>query len=881
MSPRQTIAHYCLTAKIGEGGMGEVWRATDTKLNRPVAIKILPDAFADDPDRMARFAREAQVLASLNHPNIAAIYGVEERALIMELVEGEDLRGPLPVDTVIAYARQIADALEYAHERGIIHRDLKPPNIKITPDGRAKVLDFGLAKAISSDTLAGSPEASPTLTMRATQAGVLLGTAAYMSPEQARGKPVDKRTDIWAFGVVLYELLTGAMLFGGMETASDSLAAVITKDPDWSALPKDTPPHLVALLRRCLQKDPKLRLRDIGEARIALDTTSAAALPVAAPVLSPAARPWWGYAAIAVSLVLATLLWRATRPAERPLQRFEADLGPEARAGQRATLAISPDGTRIAFPVQRSGGPIMLATRGMDQSKPTVLSGTEDATIPFFSPDGLWIGFGANEKLKKVSVQGGAPVPLCDLPNFRGASWGEDGYIVATYTGGGLVRVAAAGGAPQPLGSRETGRRWPQILPKGDSVLTTYSPNLTRWDDANIEVFSLKTGQVKIVQRGGYFGRYVPSGHLVYVHQGTLFAVPFDLGHMETRGVPAPVLNDIAGHIISGGGELDFSRTGILAYLSGKPDDAGVLKLQLMDAAGKLEPLMAETSRTPRFSPDGKRLAIAAGGGIAVYDFERGSLTRLPSQQTGGNTWPVWAPDGKHIVYAALDGALWWVRSDGSAPPETLFDGKNGGAIPGSFSPDGRRLAIHQGGGVTGRDIWILPLDLTDADRPKAGTPELFLATRNPDIEPAFSPDGSWLAYTAYASSESGVQNVYVRPYPEGAKGGSQAQISTDSGRFPIWSRIRKELFYTTPDGHIMVVPYTVNGRAFVPGKPRRWSESAITMVGNDQPLDLAPDGKRFAMYPRADTNPDGKANLHITFLLNFFDELKRRVPIQ
>jgi len=522
----------------------------------------------------------------------------------------------------------------------------------------------------------------------------------------------------------------------------------------------------------------------------------------------------------------------------------------------------------------------MLATRLLDQSRATVLSGTEGAAIPFFSPDGQWIGFGADQKLKKVSVQGGAPVPLCEAPSLRGASWGEAGYIVAALDSLGLSRVPEAGGTPQPLVKPEAqggkSQRWPQVLPGSEAVLLTSSPTGNSWDDGNIEVLTLKTGQSKVVQRGGYFGRYLPSGHLVYVHQGTLFAVPFDLARFETSGMPAPILDDVAGVPTAGGGQLDFSRTGTFAYLSGKASGA-TLPLEWMDAAGKKEPLMAGSSAiTPRFAPDGKRLAVSITGEIAIYDLERGGLSRLPSSSTG-NQWPVWAPDGKHIVYAAATGGgLWWVRSDGSSQPQSILEPRTGGAIPGSFTPDGRRLAFHQAGSGTSRDIWILPLDTTDPDHPKPGTPELFLATKGADVEPAFSPDGRWLAYS---SNESGVYHVFVRPYPEGAKGGGQAQVSTTEGRFPIWPRTAKELLYVTADGHIMVAPYTVSGQRFVPGKPRLWAEPAILMMGNAQPLDLAPDGKRFAVFPTADSASGEKANLHITFLLNFFDEMKRKIP--
>ena len=893
MSPQSTIAHYRIVSKLGEGGMGAVYRATDTKLNRDVAIKVIPEIFAADPDRLARFTREAQVLASLNHPNIAAIYGVEERALVLELVEGPTLaerieQCPIPLEDALPIARQIAEALEYAHERGIVHRDLKPANLKVTPEGRVKVLDFGLAKALASEIAPSDAASSPTLTMRSTVIGMIMGTAAYMSPEQAKGKPVDRRADIWAFGVVLMEMLTGRTMHLG-ESVTETLASVIRDAPDFSRLPAGTPTSIRRLLKRCLDKDPQRRLRDIGEARVAIDDAGSEEAPAAAPVAAAApvrrGLPVWAVAApltLAIA-VLGGLLWRATRPVERPLLRFSADLGPDAVAGTRTTAAISRDGSRLAYPVRTADGTQMLATRLMDQSKPTILSGTENAQDPFFSPDGQWIGFFADGHLKKVSIQGGAPNTLCDVINLRGADWGEDGNILFGAAAYGLSRVSESGGAaPRSLSKPERGEishRWPQILPGGEAILFTGHGAATGFDDASIEVLSLKTGQTRIVQRGGYFGRYLPSGHLVFIHQGTLFAVPFDLSRYETRGMPAPVLDDIAGNPSTGGGQLDFSRTGTLVYLSGKSStDIGALFL--LNAAGKKEPLLSGMNiRTPRFSPDGKRLAFTSGGDLAVYDLARGTTTRVAVSQGLPNVYPVWTPDGNHIAYAQSVAGIAWVRSDGSGQPQLIYATKTGSADPGSFTPDGRSLAFHQAGVDTNRDLWILPLDTTDPDHPKAGSPELFLATKGIDIDPAFSPDGRWLAY---ASNESGSFQIFVRPFPEGAKGGGQAQISTTPGRVPVWSRTAKEIFYVGTDGHIMVVPYTVNGRSFEPGKPRQWTESQILYPSLRYPTyDLVPDGKRFVVLPVAEGSQGGeKANLHMTFLLNFFDELKRKVPV-
>ena len=896
MTPQSTIAHYRITAKLGEGGMGAVYRATDTKLNRDVAVKVLPDSFAADPDRLSRFTREAQVLASLNHPNIAAIYGVEERALILELVEGPTLAeriatGPIPVEEAIPIARQIAEALEYAHDRGIIHRDLKPANVKVTPEGRVKVLDFGLAKALAADLLSGDPAASPTLTMRATMAGMIMGTAGYMSPEQAKGKPVDRRADIWAFGVVLVEMLTGRMMYTG-ETVSETLASVIKDQPDLGGLPAETPPAVRRMIRRCLDKDPLRRLQAIGEARIAFDEPPEEPVaPAAGSVASvPAKRsvaPWAAAGVLGVvAMVALGFLWLATRPVDRPLQRFSVDLGPDALPGTRMSGAISPDGTRIAYLVRSASSVVMLATRLLDQSRSTILSGTENPFDPFFSPDGQWIGFYAEQKLKKISAQGGAAVTLCEASAIRGAFWGDDGNIYADLDAQHLFRVSAAGGKPQELvniaaSSEHAGHahRWPQPLPGGESLLVTGgSAGATAgYDDANIEVLNLKTGQFQVVQRGGYFGRYLPSGHLIYLHQGTLFAVPFDAARLTVRGMPAPVVEEVAGNATSGGGQLDFSRTGTLIYLSGR-SVLDALPLSWLDAAGTKKALWsAPPARvfSPRLSPDGTKLAGAINADISIYDPARGTALRVTFTPTAGNGNPIWAPDGKHLVYSQGTGGIWWVRSDGSGQGQLLYELKDGSAIPWSFTPDGRRLAFHQAGANTARDIYTLPLDLTDADSPKAGKPELFLATPSIDVEPMFSPDGKWMAYS---STESGLFQVYVRPFPPRANGGKW-QISTTVGRFPIWSRSSKELFYTT-NNHVMVVTYSVNGDTFSPGPPRQWTETPIVLAGNAQPLDLAPDGKRIlTTFARESSSGSGPTNLHLTFLLNFFDELKRRLP--
>ena len=887
MTPQSQIAHYRITSKLGEGGMGAVYRATDTKLNRDVAVKVLPDSFASDPDRLSRFTREAQVLASLNHPNIAAIYGVEERALILELVEGPTLAeriaaGPIALDDALPIARQIAEALEYAHDRGIVHRDLKPANVKVTPEGRVKVLDFGLAKALAAEAAVGDPMSSPTITMRATMAGLIMGTAGYMSPEQAKGKPVDRRADIWAFGVVLFEMLTGRMMYTG-ETVSETLASVIKDAVDLSGLPPGTPPAVRRLLKRCLEKDPQRRLQAIGEARIAIDDAAVEeAAPVAAPVAAAPVRkgaPWWAIAvAAAIPIVaLGGLLWRETRPVEHPMQRFVADLGPEAVVGNRVTLAISRDGRRIVHTVQSSTGS-MLATRLLDQAVSTPLSSTANMVDPFFSPDGQWIGFFGPGRMGKVSVNGGAIIPVTEATAPRGAAWAEDGFIYSCLDGSGISRVPEAGGKPE-LVSDPTKRgarsdRWPQILPGGEYLLVTTSNTAGNYEDSNIGVLSIKTKQYKAVLRGGYYGRYLPSGHVVFVHSGTMFAVRFDLNRLEAQGTPTPVVDDLAAVPGQGAGQFDLSGNGILAYFSGKSGlDTG--DVSWMDKSGHLDKVLSVASaRTPRLSPDGKRLALSAAGDVYVYDLARGATTRLTTEAHNNSNYPQWMPDSRHIVYGSGSG-LSWIRSDGSGKPETLLAVNN--PIAQSISPDGKTLAYHVGGQTSGRDLYTAAIDTSDPDHAKLGKPEPFVITPYGDVDPAFSPDGKWLAYVT-GQANGGYQS-YVRAFPAGASGG-QVQISSEPGRFPLWSRTSKEIFYVNLQGKIMVVPYTVTGGVFTPGKAAVWCETPIALTGVAIPLDLAPDGKRFIVFPGSDTTRAAqKVNLHAVFLLNFFDELKRRVP--
>ncbi len=886
LSVGERLGSFEILELIGAGGMGEVYRARDHKLDRDVAIKILPDTLMHDPERLARFEREAKVLASLNHPNIAQIYAVEQGGLVMELVEGETLRGPLPIETALKYAKQIAEALEAAHEKGIIHRDLKLANVMVTPHGVVKVLDFGLAKAGEGSTSSNDVANSPTLTMSPTRSGTILGTASYMAPEQARGQVVDRRADIWAFGCVLYELTTGKHAFPG-ESVADILSAVLKTEPDLNLIPA----RVRKLVTRCLTKDRKQRLQAIGDARIEIDEALSGAPQETEPVVVTARQrrnllPWGLAAVLAVFAVSAAwTAWRATRPMDRPLMRLSVDLGPDAVAGQFTTTTISPDGTRLIFPAKSAANTQMLATELLNEAKPVLLLGTENGRDPFFSPDGQSIGFFADGRMKRVSVSGGAPVVLCDAPSTRGANWSADGsIIVALNATGELYRVAAEGGAPEAVTKLQGAltHRWPQTLPGNGNVLFTLSTSSVSFENASIATVSLKTGETKILVRGGYFGRYLPTGdsvgHLVYVHEGVLFAVPFDSSSLELRGVAVPILENLAGDPASGAGQFSFSGNGNIAYRTGKVS-AQSWPVLWLDDAGRTRPLIAHPSfyLTPRFSPDGQRLALLQiennKFGIFVYDWQRDTLSRV-GFDTEQTSYPTWSPDGKHLVVRFNSGlGLGWMRADGAGETQSLLDSKSQ-VSPYSFFPDGKRLAFMEIGPDGTYDLWTLALDVNNPDHPRPREPELFLRTSANERYPAVSPDGRWIAYT---SDESGRYEVYVRPFPGP---GGKWQISSGGGTLPIWSHSGRELFFESPDSHIIVTDYDGEKESFVSGKPRLWSNQQLRDISGVLNYDLAPDGKRFAIFPELKASIEEKGSIHVSFLENFFDELRRRAPV-
>ncbi len=909
LQPGARLGPYVIDRLIGSGGMGEVYEARDTILNRNVAIKVLPDSLAGDADRLSRFRREAQLLAALNHPNIAHIHGFEESngaaALVMELVDGPTLgdriaRGVIPLNEALSIARQIADALDAAHEQGIVHRDLKPANIKVREDGIVKVLDFGLAKVLDSTASSG---AQPLKARSAaeTQPGLVLGTAAYMAPEQARGQVVDKRADIWSFGCVLYEMLTGNRAFAGDGT-TDTLSLVLTREPDWTALPPDTPAPILKALRRCLEKTRQRRLADIADARLDIeealspsaDSTAASVRGrVAPPPRWRSLLPWAVAAACGTALALVLVFGSPSRdtPPSTAL-RLTAELGVDAASlapGIGSSIALSTDGAQIAFMAQRpSDNAPQLYVRRFEQSQAAVLPETDGAESPFFSPDGKWIAFFSSGKLKKISVSGGAPIALCDAPNGRGGSWGEDGTIVFSPDRQmGLWRVPASGGLPEPLttlDAHETTQRWPQILPGGKAVL--YS-SLSQADDSdfdkgNLVIQPLPTGARKVVQRGGYYGRYMPSGQLVYLHNGAIFAAAFDPVHLEVTSSPVPVVESVISNTTGGAAMFAVSASGTLVYRPRGPAATLNRPIEWMDRSGKstsLRPAPAHWTNL-NFGPDGRTVAYDIFDGkqtdIWVNDWSRDRLTRLTTSTTH-SMMPVWTPDGRRIAFASQRGEkaihttfnLYWQRADGTGDVQRLTESTNL-QLPGSWHPSGKFLAFQEERS-SGFNLMLLPIDGDETSGWRAGTPTVFLDSAFDQRQPTFSPDGRWIAYQ---SNQSGLFEVYVRPFPGP---GGQWQISTGGGLFPTWSRTRRELLYSTFDQRIMVAPYAVDRNAFHPEEPRPWPEARYAFQGVEgRRFDLHPDGNRLALAVLRDSETIPKLD-RLMIVLNLSDELRSR----
>jgi serine/threonine-protein kinase len=904
LQPGTTLGVYEITAQIGAGGMGEVYRAHDTTLDRDVAIKVLPEAFATDPERLARFEREAKVLASLNHPNIAAIYGLEKSgeapALVLELVEGPTLQdriaqGAIPTDEALPIARQIAEALEAAHEQGIIHRDLKPANVKVKDDGTVKVLDFGLAKALEPEVSDTEAANSPTMTMTAaaTRAGFILGTAAYMAPEQARGKQVDKRADVWAFGVVLYEMLTGAAPFSGDDMAQ-TLARVVEREPDWNALPATVSPSFSTYLRRCLEKNVRQRVQAIGDVRLAMEGAfetvggepqERAGTPIGALALSQ--RP-----AAIVALVLATAIvsglvgWALTRPGPAepaPVTRMAIVL-PQTQVRTGTTfrgVAISPAGTHVAYVANRQ-----LYLRALDQLDAQPLTGTEDtnATSPFFFADGQWIGFfaEADNTLKKVALSGGAAVTLAEMPSAPlGATWAADDTIVLASQGIGIFQVAGAGGTPDLLVSvgAPAQARQPQMLPGGETILYTLlggGGGLGAWDTAQIVVERLATGERTVVVEGGSDARYLPTGHLVYALGSTLLAVPFDVDRLEVAGGAVPLVEGVS-RVGLGAANADIAQTGVLVYLPGGAGAGGVAAARTLiwvDREGREDVINAPPHAYlyPRLSPDGTRLAVSAEDDerdLWVWEFARETLTRLtftPEPEAYG----LWTPDGARVIFdSGRDGGvlnLFWRAADGTGTVERLSQSPNV-QVPQALSRDGARLVYREGVAQTA-DLYLLALD----DQRRV---DPLIATEFGEQNAEISPDGQWVAYD---SNTSGQAEVYVQPFPNVDDG--KWQISTTGGTRPLWGPDGRELFYVTEAGVMGISVETES--AFARGPPAPVIEGQYYAGRVGRAYDIAPDGQRFLMIKEgvaaADDPFAGLTQIHV--VLNWYQELLERVPV-
>ena len=823
LSNGDRLGAYEVLSLIGAGGMGEVYRARDTRLKRDVAIKVLPDSFSQDPDRLARFQREAELLATLNHPNIGAVYGLEEgdghKAIVLELVEGGTLadliaRGPLPIDDALPIAKQIADALEAAHERGVVHRDLKPANINVAPDGHVKVLDFGLAKLLETSLAAtGGLSMSPTLSVHATYAGTILGTAAYMSPEQARGKPVDRRSDIWAFGCVLFEMLTGKQVFATGETVSDAVAAILRSEPDWAALPPDTPVGVRRLLRRCLTKDPHERLHDIADAR--LDIAEALVAPAGGAtraLVSGQSRQNRGTRALAAALAIlvAVLAVPATRyvrqlAPERVVTRLDVVV-PSGLDG--ISLALSPDGRQLAFVAATEAG-LRLWLRKLDETAARPLPGTDGASYPFWAPDSRAVAFFADGKLKRTDLAGGAPQIIADAGTGRGGTWSRDGTILfASANEIGLMRVASTGGTPVPVTTGGPPQaRWPQFLPDGRRFLF-FKLRSNMENGGGVYLGALDGGDPIRLTAADSAAVYAPPNRLLLVREGTLLAIPFDPARAAVTGDPVAITQTVGANIAQGRAMVAVSNTGVMAYQSG----SGAQRRQLTwrDRAGRLLGTVGQPDDADipsiALAPDGRRIATSRTAGtqdVWVIDVNRGVPTRF-TFNPGSDNAPAWSSDGQRVVFRSnRNGAydLFEKPASGAGDEQPLLatpDTK----IAYDSSADGRFLLYGTLNARTGADILALPLT---GDR----KPFPVVQTSFAEDSAQFSPDGQWIAYE---SNESGRFEIYAQAFPT-ANG--KWQVSTGGGTYPRWHPGGKELFYVALDGRFMATPVIVgpNGR--------------------------------------------------------------------
>jgi eukaryotic-like serine/threonine-protein kinase len=893
----KTLGNFEITSQLGKGGMGEVYRARDTKLNRDVALKVLPSAFAGDAERMARFKREAQLLASLNHTNIAAIYGLEEsggvRALIMELAEGPTLgerilKGPIPLDEALGIARQIAEALEAAHEKGIIHRDLKPANIKVTPEGAVKVLDFGLAKALEGEAAIADASESPTLSLAATKAGVILGTAAYMAPEQARGSGVDKRCDIWSFGVVLFEMLTGKQLFSG-ETVSDTLAAVLRSDIDWNLLPANTPASICTLLRRCLTKDRKQRLQAIGDARIVIgeyisNPSGASVLETAKVAGSHKLRErlaWGAVVLLVAALTIICIIYYRKISERGQVTQLEYTLPEDQQFNhpEAIFLAVSPDGRQFAYHTNKG-----LFVRSMDEwTAKLIVEAHEDPSNPFFSPDGQWVAYRsvAENILKKVSVKGGRPIPLCDVGAFSGAFWSAADTIFYGEYGKGMVRVSANGGNSEVLFRGDAAYYYhPQLLPDGKSLLFTLHPYPYR-----IAARSPGSPESKTIIPQGARAFYLPTGHLVYGLGNNLYAVLFDPSKLALAGDKVPKVEGVFRGDPGAPPQYDISASGTLIYAQTSTADVPAMKtLVWVNQDGKEEPIdiqlkgFGEGYSSPRISPDGTKIAlVAAPGGnkdIYIWDLAGKSRTQI-THDIGDDDWPLWINSQQIIYWTSSErtpSAINRKAANGLGEVESL------GSLPNflcPFSYVGDEKILLWEGAYSPQRTSIVELFI------KGGL------VRKPLLEgkhfvqhPQISPNGKWLAY---ASNEFGPNEVYVCPFPD-VNGGTR-KVSTNGGYGPLWSPKGREIFYRSSES-VMAIPveteptFKLVSQAKAIFKDRFFSKTWGAAI---YPMwDIHPKDNRFLMVKETESTASATGGTRkINIVLNWFEDLKKLVPVK
>jgi serine/threonine-protein kinase len=911
------LGSYEILTALGAGGMGEVYRAKDTKLGREVALKILPATFTNDPDRVARFRREAQVLASLNHPHIAQIHGLDEangsQFLVLELVDGENLdkriaRGRIPVDEALGIAKQIAEALEAAHERGVIHRDLKPANIALTKDGTVKVLDFGLAKAV--ETTSGSVDAmnSPTITTPAmmTGVGMILGTAAYMSPEQAKGRPADKRSDVWAFGCVLYEMLAGRRAFDA-DDVSDTLAAVLRADPDFTAIPNDVPASIRALLQGCLKKDRRERIGDISTALFLLRDPIGGVSTVAPPasrhrwalsVMAPAAT------AIVFTLIGIATAWNIRRPVPGPITRFSIRLPEGERFASAANVvAISPDGTRIAYSTTGATDTrdvrIMsrLFVRALADMEPRLIAsgpgGASPTVAPAFSPDGRWlvVWSGEDRTIRKVLASGGTLLTICKAGD-RPASLSWDRNQILFVQAKGVMRVSADGGEPELLAATgpTEAAELPQMIDGGRSLLFTLAkdgPAADRWDKAAIVVQDVKTGRRRVVLASGAGARYVPTGYLVYAVGNTLMAASFDEQSATLRGNPIPVLDGVrrslvASATLGGIAQIGVSSGGTLVYVPGRPQvDSSDRDLLIGDPSGSAHalPLPRQSYVHPRISPDGKRIIVgtdnASEAAIWVLDDLTGSSRPRRLTFEGRNLYPIWNPNGREVVFQSDrqgDRGLYRQGVDGTQVAERLTTAEPGVShVPGSWTPDGRTLAYSASNLAAPSTLWTISPD-GDRKPKQLVEPQGLWA-----LGPAFSPDGRWIAYSGSAAGIS-TPNLFLQPFPPT---GAKYQLTTTVGANAVWSRDGTQIFFLAgPEarGRVFAIgvrttpTVTVGQRSFIEfGQP-------LSQSPNVRHYDISPDGKQFVLV-NGGTAADFADSMNL--VINWTEDLKQRVPVK